>query len=165
MQGERYFHWLIRQVAVENRNKTFKEVLRIMYETEFVWVPNVWNDENRVADATELRYEFGIPRDFKPVSVLEVTIALSRRMEFTVGGTAPEWAWQFMLNLELDKYTDPLTHRQTQQVGDALHALVWRTYRADGMGGFFPLQDPDEDQTLIEIWYQMSAYIAEILPD
>lgn len=163
IQGERYFHALKRQVAVENHDRTFNEVLRIMYETEFIW--SVPNDDNRIMDACELRLEWGIDKDFAPISVLEVTIALSRRMEFTVGGTAPGWAWQFMLNLELDKYPDPLVLRTHNAVGDILHALVWRTYQPDGTGGFFPLQDADDDQTQVEIWYQMAAYIDEILPE
>lgn len=162
---ERYYHWLINQVAIENKTRTYKEVLRCMYDTEFVWLPHVWNDENRIEDGKELRNEYGIDREFKPCSVLEVMIALSRRMEFIVGGTAPGWAWQFLLNLELDKYHDPLTLRKHNEVGDILHALVWRTYKTDGTGGFFPLQDPDGDQTQVEIWYQMAGYIDEILPE
>ena len=30
------------------------------------------------------------------------------------------------------------------------------------MGGFFPLAFPKEDQTKVEIWYQMSGYLEEL---
>jgi len=40
--------------------------------------------------------------------------------------------------------------------------LIWRDYHADGRGGFFPLTNPDTDQTKVEIWYQMNAYVTEM---
>jgi hypothetical protein len=162
-QWSRYFYWLKSQV--ENAGD-YERVLVCMSVTEFAWLPNLWGDENRVQDGLALRHEWNPNITFQfPCSVLEVMIALSRRMEFTVGGTAPGWAWQFMLNLGLEKYKDPLSERRADQVGDLLHALIWRTYSPDGQGGFFPLQNPDDDQTQLEIWYQMSGYIEEILPD
>jgi hypothetical protein len=50
-------------------------------------------------------------------------------------------------------------------VEEILYALIWRTYDPDGVGGFFPLAWPKEDQTKIEIWYQMNAYAKEIHPE
>ena len=140
-----------------------------MFQTEYVWL--IPNDDNRLMDGLELRGEFarekGLPGGYAaaPCSVLEVMIALSRRMEFIVGGTAPGWAWQFMLNLGFEKFTDPVSPRRMNQVADALQDLVYRNYSPDGSGGFFPLTNPDDDQTQVEIWYQMAAYIDEILPD
>jgi hypothetical protein len=33
------------------------------------------------------------------------------------------------------------------------------------MGGLFPLAWTDDDQTQIELWYQMAEYIEEIHPE
>jgi hypothetical protein len=46
-------------------------------------------------------------------------------------------------------------------VDAAVGTLVERRYSYSGDGGLFPLDYPEEDQRGIEIWYQMSAYLAE----
>lgn len=166
---ERYFRWLVRQVAVENNHREYNDVLGLMYHYEFAWMPGVLGDENRRDDALDLRNEFvrglGLPMPDAPATVLEVMIALARRMTFQVGGSDAGWAWQFMLNLGLERMYDPLGVHKAERAREILEALVYRTYSPSGEGGFFPLQNPDEDQTKIEIWYQMAAYIDEVLPD
>jgi hypothetical protein len=163
--AESYFNWLADQVDTsDKRGKEYNELLWFMFTTEFCWMPNVRNDDNRVMDGLYLRTEFDVKFD-EPCSVLEAMIALSRRMEFTVGGTAPGWAWQFILNLGFERYSDPLSTQKIEKIKDALESLVYRNYSPSGEGGFFPLQNPDEDQTTVEIWYQMAAYIDEVLPD
>jgi hypothetical protein len=47
-------------------------------------------------------------------------------------------------------------------VNTILHDLIWRDYHPDGRGGFFPLQNPDVDQTKVEIWHQLNAYVSEM---
>lgn len=162
---DRYFTWLVDQVKLDNPYREMNELLRELYDCEFSWLPTIWGDENRLMDAKELRYEVGINKEFRPVSVLEVLIALSRRMEFIVGGTAPGWAWQFILNLGFERMYDPLSQQKRERIRERLQSLVYRNYQPDGLGGFFPLQRPDDDQTRVEIWYQMAAYIDEVLPD
>jgi len=162
--ADRYLRWLKQQVAVENNHKDYHDVLERMFQTEFVWLPQIWSDEDRVQDGLYLRYEFGVKFE-EPCSVLEAMVALSRRLEFIVGGTAPGWAWQFMINLRLDHFHDPVSPRRMNQVADILEDLVYRNYAKDGTSGFFPLKDPDRDQTKLEIWYQMAAYVDEILPE
>jgi hypothetical protein len=58
--------------------------------------------------------------------------------------------------------TDPLTENKVRKVHHILERLIWRQYREDGLGGFFPLNWPDKDQTQVEIWYQMQKYVTEI---
>lgn len=173
--AEAYLHWLVEQVKEEGHQAmTYWDLLRLLHETEFVWL--IPNDDNRIMDGLELRNEFlrergelnphNYDRDrFGPCSVLEVMIGLSRRIEFTAGGIATGWAWQLLCNLELHKFRDPMTSRKEQRVVTILHNLVWRLYSPDGTGGFFPLAWPEEDQTKVELWYQMSAYIEEIHPE
>ena len=163
--AERYFDWLASQVRVESNSPIPKEyggLLKQLHGREFVWV--VPNDDNRAVDALSLRREFWgegnkYPRD--GVSLLEVILALSRRLEFTAGGEKEVWAGQLLKNLKLDRMFDPLTIRKANRVDEIVDGLIWRTYERDGTGGFFPLKDIKEDQTKVEIWYQMNAYVME----
>jgi hypothetical protein len=169
----KYFSWLVAQIEI-NSTKSYLNLLEKLHETEFVWI--VPNDDNRVYDGLDLRTEFvdnthgwkleeimELPiMTGRGVSVLEVLIALSRRVAFTCGGQAPWWAWQLMGNLGLYRFPDPLTRKKAERVNDILEALIWRTYQRDGKGGFFPLADPIEDQTKVEIWNQMNRYAMEI---
>lgn len=168
-----YFNWLVSQIEV-NSVKTYNGLFEKMHETEFVWV--VPRDDNRVFDGLDLRTEFVdnthgwklediLKLDVmtgKGASVLEVLIALSRRVAFTAGGEAPWWAWQLIGNLGLYRFPDPFNKRKSEKVEEILDALIWRTYQRNGEGGFFPLNDPTEDQTKVEIWYQMNQYAMEI---
>lgn len=155
-----YFLWLCKQVWVPTDGRTYKGVLELMFETEFVWI--IGNDENRLADARDLRMRYGkTDSKLTPVTFLEVMIALSRRFEFIVNGKAGKIAWQLMLNLKLDKFPDPINQNEWMAVRDILETVIWRTYGRNGEGGFFPLEHPLEDQSVVEIWYQMAAYINE----
>jgi hypothetical protein len=170
---EAYFHWLVSQVREQGHTtRTYWDVLRLMHEKEFVWL--VPNDDNRIIDGTDLRLEFleevgNYDRytrdDFGPCSILEVMIAISRRLAFSAGGEPEGWAWQLLDNLKLRNASDPLSSRKAKTANNKLEALIWRTYQEDGTGGFFPLNWPPEDQTKVEIWYQMAAYINEIHPE
>jgi hypothetical protein len=163
---QEYFRWLTDRVQEDGHpRKTYGNLFRMLYDTEFVWI--IPNDDNRVMDGLDLRVEFFHSRVAlrKPCSVLEVLVALSRRLAWLAGGSAEGWAWQLLCNLELHKFRDPISQRKTQQVDEILYALIWRTYYPDGTGGFFPLTWPKEDQTKVEIWYQMHAYVKEIRPD
>src|SRR4051794_10175629 len=169
---EAYFHWLVSQVREkEHETRTYWDLLRLMHEKEFVWI--VPNDDNRIADALDLRREFLHENrnrgdltieDFGPCSVLEVLIALSRRCEFNAPGdaTAEEWAWKLINNLRLSGKSDPLSRRGANKVDKILDALIWRTFHPSGEGGFFPLTWPQQNQAKIEIWAQMHAYLNEM---
>lgn len=174
---EAYLDWLASQLRDETSNpdKSYSELLTAMWETEYYMNSHntVDNDTNRLADAMDLRAEFS--REFGAsrsamlalgsVSFLEVLIGLSRRMAFAAGGSAPGWAWTLLDNLELVRMSDPLSDAKRRRVQDILDTCITRNYRPDGTGGFFPLAFPDEDQTQIEIWYQMHAYIEELHPE
>jgi hypothetical protein len=162
-----YFEWLRDQIRVNGGNKLairrYTGMLEMLHAKEFVWI--VPNDDNRVGDAWELRREFlgGGDHIFpKGVSILEVVVALSRRMEFAAAGKAETWAWQLLQNLDLHYMEDRLTRKQIAIIEELLDTLIWRTYDRDGVGGFFPLAWTEEDQTKVELWYQMSAYINEL---
>lgn len=163
-----YFEWLVSQIEVP-RNRTLGDVFSRMHNFEFV--PFIPNDDNRWQDGLDLRSQFshgvyghesdgGLNLEY--VTLLEVLVALSKRLEFNGGGSASWWAWKLVKNLRLHRFTDPLLAGQDAQIDDILYNLVWRTYEKNGKGGFFPLKNPPDDQTKIEIWYQMNSYIHEM---
>lgn len=170
---EDYLRWLEPQLRGEHdgRSRSYWDLIGIMFEREFGWIMPL--DRNRVDDGMDLRVEFAREFRFKPsimdplgpCSFLEVLIGLSRRLAFNAGGEAPGWAWQLLGNLELHRMSDPISRQKHRKILEIMDTVINRAYSPDGTGGFFPLAWPDEDQTRIEIWYQMSAYIAELHPE
>jgi hypothetical protein len=185
--NELYLPWLEAQVNYEYRHNcrtSYRQLIWAMREKPFPWT--IPNDDNRIEDGLELRYLFltdeNLVKDFQavhfahsdleiqhgvagfrsqPCSVLEVLIALSKKLAFQAEGEAGWWAWRLICNLDLQMMRDLLTDKRKAIVDEYLERLVWRTYTWDGVGGFFPLQYPKEDQRKVEIWYQMSAYLEE----
>jgi hypothetical protein len=159
-----YFEWLCGQIEIVGKAKrTYDGLFGMLYATEFEWT--VSGDDNRVQDGLDLRGYFsgGRPYRFPEfVTVLEVLIGLSRQLAFIAGGEAPAWAWQLIENIGFADCSDPLTFAKGVHIKENLANLVHRQYGPDGSGGFFPLQDPREDQAQIEIWKQLHSYVNEI---
>lgn len=169
---ETYLNWLEPQLRDENSpTGEYWGLVNLMFDKEFTW--SVPHDDNRIADALELRNEFCHETHCRrsqlnrlgPCSFLEVLIGLSRRLEFIAGGNPSGWAWVLLTNLELDKMKDPLTPRKIDQINLLMDIVIERKYAPDGQGGFFPLAWPDEDQTRIELWYQMNYFVEELHPE
>lgn len=170
---EYYLRWLDHQLTSESSQPTrgYSDLVQVMFDTPFAW--SVPMDDNRMADAMELRSEFaeghGVPRmvmeELGPCSFIEVLIGLSRRMSFIAGGSSPRWAWQLLVNLRLERMWDRLSRSKMQQVLHILETVIQRTYEPNGVGGFFPLAWPDRDQTQVELWYQMNSYVEEMHPE
>lgn len=163
---EQYFGWLKSQIAIDygrETSKTCDGLFAWLHSKEFVWI--IPNDDNRVEDGLDLRTEFLGGAHYEilqnGVSILEVLVSLSRRLAFNAEGDPTKWAWQLIVNLELHKFADPLTNRDEDKIEETLERLIWRQFHPDGQGSFFPLKVAKEDQTKIELWYQMSAYINE----
>jgi len=94
--------------------------------------------------------------------MLEMLVALSRRLGFQTGEDSFEWFWVLADNLELRPYVDETFSEDFNvDVDLILDQVIDRTYGPDGRGGLFPLKYPAADQTTIEIWYQMAAYLME----
>lgn len=166
---EGYFNWLYLQIeptSNQNPARTHSLLAEQMFKTEFRW--SVPNDDNRVEDARELRMEFmdNYAMDDRwmreSASVLEVILALSRRVTFEAGGEPSDWFWKLVSNLGLWEYTDEnYSDWVAEKVDVALEIFIDREYDHDGEGGLFPLQHTTMDQTEIELWYQMSYYLLE----
>jgi hypothetical protein len=165
-----YFEWLRSQVHVPTakQKQYYLSVLNRLHNREFVWT--IPNDDNRLEDGRALRAEWagGSDHPFQQgVSILEVFVAFSRHLEFQAGGQACYWAWRFIENLGLHRFPDGASNREEREerarmIEDILDTFVWRQYKRDGTGGIFPLAWPEEDQTKVELWYQMHAYLHEM---
>jgi hypothetical protein len=170
---EEYLHWLEGQLRDEHGNpqRSYWELTQRMAEKPFESLVSM--DDNRMQDGLDLRVEFAheigvsVTRmmELGPCSFLEVLIGLSRRLAFNAGGAAPGWAWHLLCNLELDRMWDPMTRQKRSKTEEILVRVILRQYQQDGTGGFFPLAFSEDDQTRVELWYQMHAYIAELHPE
>jgi hypothetical protein len=168
---ELYFRWLGRLVAdpdVVNPYATHWRLLKLLYEKEFVW--SVYKDGNRGEDGKDLRYEFIHSTGLRHVdqgwmtlgcSMLEMLIALSRKIAFNAEGLPRGWFWQMLDNAGLNGFNDRKRYSD-EDVDDILERIIWRTYEYSGDGGLFPLKCAGDDQRRVELWYQMNAYINEI---
>lgn len=168
-----YYEWLYSQVgSLRNKNpdSSYWSLCKDLYTKPFTW--SVPNDDNRVEDGKVLREEFlrvSYPFNLNdqswmelPCSIFEMLIALGRRAAFNSYGEPSDWFWHFITNLGLINFVDRnYNDRSKREVLAACRRLTYRTYRANGDGGLFPLVHPEHDQRKVEIWYQLSAYILE----
>ena len=171
---EAYFHWLYDQVfEVWNPRspESFTTVCWLM--NQVVFTPLVPYDENRIADAAELRNQFQQyagslgPEEISAVmlpdaSVFEVLIALAGKADFMVPLSVRTWFRVFIENLKLDKYSDQYCQaRSTWPIERTINIFNNRSYTPFGKGGIFPMRNPEHDQRKVELWYQMGAYMTE----
>ena len=169
---ERYLTWLYSQVAnVKTRAKahTYWSLFRQLHKTIFVAL--VSHDENRIADAREMKYEFlGENEDERgdldwmrsPCSMLELLIILSRFLAFEMDDPADIWFWHLIEELDFERFNDREYDSHAEEaIGEILNRVIWRTYEPSGKGGLFPLNHPDRDQRKVELWYQLNAYLLE----
>lgn len=165
-----YFQYLYDSVGLpkRGRNRTYWKLFRQMYSSEFVW--KLMKDSSRDEEGKELRWEFikaaGLPRVeanwlYRPCSVLEMLIAVSRRLSTLTSENASAWFVQLLYNTHLNDFDDDHFDGNISIIADKLETLVWRTYSPNGEGGLFPLRHPAEDQRNVEIWYQMNAWLIE----
>ena len=166
---ESYLRWLHDQVLTTGRrakSRSYWTLLRVMYTREFVWF--VPNDDNRVEDGKALRVEFLEQTKIEAsvdwldlgCSFLEMLIGVSRRLSFDTNIPTQDWFWHLVGNLGLSGQND--RDVVEAEVEEAVDTVIWRTYSRDGSGGLFPLRSPARDQSKVELWYQMGAYIMEM---
>lgn len=169
---ELYFEWLYSQassIRLKNPARTYNKLFRILFQHEFLWI--IPNDDNRCEDGKDLRYQFLYSQGMDPdevdphwldegCSMLELFVALAKRLAFETNAELYEWFWELLENLDLRKYNDSV-HIPRKEVERKLDRVIYRTYRPNGRGGLFPLKRPKEDQTDVELWYQLNAYLLE----
>lgn len=153
---------------MDNPQKSYLFLASALFQKEFISLVDF--DDNRIADGMELRREFELEfsyvladKDNFPPSVLEVLLALSRRMEVQSDTIMECWFWELLTNLGLHHYADNSYYDNggPWEIQYILNRWVGRTYKRDGKWGIFPLKHAKKDQRKVEIWYQMQAYLAE----
>lgn len=169
---DQYFEWLYKKIGVvqnRNPNRSYWQLARYLYRTTFFWV--VPNDDNREADGKDLRNEFIDECDIQDIeinwlqiecSVLEMMVALANRASFAASGEIGDWFRVFLDNLKLRGYTDAKYDQNAEdKIKRIIERLVDRTYSSRGVGGLFPLENAEDDQRKVEMWCQLSSYLAE----
>jgi hypothetical protein len=133
------------------------------------------NDQNREKDGILLR---DIPDGpdytlyFGPCSVLEMLIALSKRMEWEISGTDYDLTyrdlfWEILENLGLKEFDNyrVMQDARSNELDRILTDWIERQYSPDGVGGIFPIKNwrkgKDKPQNKVEIWYQMMLYLSK----
>jgi len=168
-----YLVWLyshVGDVDVKVHRRTYWKLLRKLYSTEFIWI--VPNDDARVEDGRDLRYEFfedaEIPYNDETdewlhlgCSFFEMLIGLSRRLGYLTESSVKDSFWHILRNIGLHEYNDAYSSDFSPAVEEVTNRIIWRTYGGDGHGGLFPLRRAEKDQTKIEIWYQLNTYVLE----
>lgn len=144
----------------------FETLIEVLSSIKFYSL--VPHDDNRALDGLAYRYEYKAFTGFEPplgdCTVLEVLIGIAERMSYILYDPDKDnddqvhvWFWHLMHNLHLnseDSYLENL---------DKVNVWLERNYAENGDGGLFPLRFVTKNQKEIEIWYQMQAYINEIL--
>lgn len=172
-----YFEWLMDQVSPSNGGPGFEkhsQLFYILHEKKFYSM--FPHDENRGEDGRVLRHEYaqemGCPVNdiwSDEASMLEVMVALARRMTLTMEGFVrwnepARWMYEMLDNLRLltfDDFTLSQCKDQLYLVDDILERWLSRNYEANGSGGMFPVPDCTDDQRLVEIWDQCQHYLFE----
>lgn len=179
--SSKYFSWLYDIVA---GRKNYRKLCQYLHDRwEFRWT--IPNDDNRQEDGYDLRYQFlefyeaegiafsqlAVDRFLeKPVSVFEVLVALTYRMDFQLYDKDlpprnPKWFAEMLDNLGIaDLINSGFTHVAMLDVDRVMQTLLDRTYAENGEGSLFPLDHPGDDMTKVEIWYQLMSYVMEKYP-
>lgn len=167
---ESYFKWLIDDVLGEpSIRESHLYLARALFKKEFYWI--VVNDENRAVDGRLLRDEYTDKTGMDvtdilacPCSVLEMLIALAVRIACDImpdvySQDVAYWFWLMITNLKLDGFDD--RGFDMEYVDYILEKFMERDYDYEGFGGLFPRKNATEDQSKVEIWYQMQGYFLE----
>lgn len=172
-----YFEWMYQLVCDDfNKHLSFRKLLARLYDADFEY--SLPMDENREADGIRLRYRFGQEcsyddriiatcLDNRPCSILEMMIALSLRCEEFImidshyGNRTGQWFWNMISSLGLGGMTDEKFNRD--YVTRVIENFNNRRYAADGQGSLFRVQRGNVDMRKLDIWYQMQAYLNDIL--
>lgn len=174
-----YFLWLCSLVNADMTR--YSELLWTLHEMDFVWILEL--DESRSVDGLDLRreyFELCPDEDWiivleKGCSVLEMLIALARRIEgvlgdINTGDRTRVWFWEMLRNLGLKPYSNIRLEydedgSELMDVQLILSKWMNREFDIDGTGSIFPLMNPVHNQLERSIVYQMYDYLIENYPD
>lgn len=172
-----YFDWMYSSANTDpygNFHSEYQGLLHYLNNVAFnYYIPM---DANRESDGISLRYHFGYEKgiqsseitdilDDRPCSLLEMMVALCRRME-TMIGNDPDygnrtyiWFHTMLESMGLEDLTDRYFDEDEAEyrVGICLSGR----YEPNGKGGFFTLSNPSTDLRGVEIWNQAMWFLNE----
>lgn len=166
-----YIEWLSYIVGLNNDSMKLANAL---YLKKFRSI--IPNDINRFYDGMTLRDRFRdetLYDDYEPInkpcSILEMLIVLSERMAELIWDPDEDedltinCFYEILDNLGISGFNDENYERLggDAKINHILDVFLERGYDEYGNGGLFPMDNPPCDQTKVEIWYQMSAYLME----
>lgn len=173
-----YFNWVYQLVCDYSYHKklSYRKLFTRLASIDFTY--SIYRDGNRAKDGINLRYRFGYEQGYQdsevaeyldgsPCSVLEMMVALAKRCEEQImddpdyGNRTGQWFWNMIISLGLGSMSD--SKFDDDYVNDVIFRLLNREYQPNGEGGLFTLTRPRRDLRTVEIWYQMSWYLDEIL--
>lgn len=170
-----YINWMYEFVE-DDRRGPCSRLFSHLYDVDFRY--SILHDENRFADGVKLRYRFGHENDIsqpiiassldnRPCSVLEMLIALTLRCEedimtdTDIGDRTAYWFWEMLDNLGIGHMND--FKYDEDIVDDAINRFLDREYGPRGEGGLFYVENPKRDMRNVELWYQMSWHLSELI--
>ena len=168
-----YFDWMYNLVCY-NETTSYRRLLLKLHDIPFTYM--IQRDKNRATDGVSLRFHFCDENDIplevlnhvlgnKPCSVLEMMVALARRIEESImadpgiGNRTGLWFFEMLSSLHLILMDD--SAYDEKEVERAINLLLSRGYSYNGDGGLFTLRRPLFDMRRMEIWYQMNGYLNE----
>ena len=171
-----YLDWLEDQTGISispNTNRSYDLLMEQLHRKVFEWT--VPNDDNREGDGLEFRIDFSqlynVDMNLEPpVSMLELILGLAVRLSRILSDESEDvgyWFGVLLDNTKLSKFNDTYyldDYATASEVDNILNRIIYRNYKPNGKGGFFPLNDPPHDMRGIELWYQMQAYAMERNP-
>lgn len=169
---DRYFHWLVNLVDMDDSE--YEPLMRFLFTYTFIWILD--KDENRACDGLDLRVRFLDEIGAKPdtqvhrgaCSVLEMLVAFCIRIDHDIFGEEDEngagaWFWEFIGNLDLDRFDGKLGPKDVTQIDDILEKWLGRKFGRNGSGSICPINKSGQsglrDQRKREIWYQFADYV------
>lgn len=160
-----YYDWLLNEVDYCPGDIVYDNVFNLMFNTAFRW--SIANDDNRAADGIQLRYIFmeeegwgSEPLEDEPCNVLEMLIALAKRIEDDImwdGETdrSAHFFWEMVRNLGFYR-SKPEDYQMI------IDRWLDRKYEKSGQMAIFPAKKwAGIDQRKVEIWYQAQSYMME----
>ena len=78
-----------------------------------------------------------------------------------IGDRTDIWFWDMIRNLGLDFMSDSRYDRE--YVSTTIDRFLNRDYGRNGTGGLFTVENSRHDMRSMEIWYQMCAYLEDIV--
>lgn len=176
-----YFNWLCQKVNTKYGAsvKRYRNLLTYLSRRMFYY--NIWLDESRYMDGVDLRDEFlysalespnalqGL--SFKelregPCSVLEMLVAFSQRIKFSImyeeaGDDAGFWFWRMLDNLGLLIFDN--ANFNEREVGLIIDRWLNRNFKPNGEGGLFVIEGYKGDLREVDIWSHMQYYLTSLI--